>query len=534
MTRSLIRVAFVTTHQIGVFKSTGQTTAAGASTRLRALLPAEYLKNHNVIVQIISLHKSVWDGTSKLVIDADMVVASKILTDEAANAVISVQASIPVIFDFCDNYFEGGEHFELHQKLLGAASYVTVNTPEMARVLRYLKPQLAISVIPDMIELAYKHPRAPAEKKPLSLLAFGSKLTCTHLNRWLPELATYSAKQTLRLELLTLIDDEVISWHRLWQENLPVTLTLTLTLWNEYQLPHCLSRSDIVIIPSDEGPFYKTKSTNRILESTISGLPCIAYPVRSYIPYWKSLVLTDKPAPAIEFLTQDKDAVFRLVEDSQERMLIAHNREKIGKAWFSAIKFINTQSRQIEVFNKSTEIDSADTIYLTKDSDKFTYRQLLDRYKTISTFVCAKWLQCSPCDRNFSADLGGDIIFFSNRPMKFQTDLTDQLQKLAHLKLFEEILHQLVKAKILTKKQAEGVVKCNWYIPRPWETMYQIDYGREHLDLLLEAQIQIDKLIKNDIDDRIINNFLATIHSFLLIEFYEAACFYNNRTWKRT
>ena len=209
-----IKVAFITTHQIGHFKVTRKITAAGVSTRLRALLPAEYLIANKVQVEIISLNESVWTGDTPLNLKVDLVFASKILREVAAAEVIKSSAHIPTVFDFCDNYFEGGEHFALQRMLLDAARFATANTVEMGRVLRRLKPDLEIAVIPDMIESERLTPRWSGGGNPLSLLAFGSKLTCAHLDRWLPKLAAYSLKQPIRLELLTLIDDEVSNWHK--------------------------------------------------------------------------------------------------------------------------------------------------------------------------------------------------------------------------------------------------------------------------------------------------------------------------------
>ncbi len=531
MNRSTIRVAFVTTHQIGVFKTTKRPTAAGVSTRLRALLPAEYLKKHGVIVQIVSLHESVWNGKSPLELDVDLIYVSKVLRVEAADAIISLQNRVPLVFDFCDNYFEGGEHFELHQKLLNAASIVTVNTPEMARVLRRLKPQIAVSVIPDMIESELKKPKLNWVDAPLSLLAFGSKLTCTHLNRWLPELAIYSQSHPLRVELVTLVDDEVVSWHKVWQDRLPETLTLTLTLWNEYQLPHCFARNDVVLIPSDEGDFYLTKSANRLIEATISGLPCIAYPIRSYTPYWKSIALTDNPSAALRFLTTQRQKAKSEVSEAQKQMLIAHDSQDIGKMWLELTRLVtNPSDEKLARLNARSEFPPY-IINLHQPGERSVYDPLLATYADLPKVVQGQWIQCGFVHGSSMAGFKEDPVFYTHQPRRFSTPLADQLCEIGLLSVARRLLERIVASNVLTPSQAASVIEKKWFVPNPWEIKYQIDYGLEQLRSLSKIDHALRSLQENlEAFERDI--LLSCFHSYMLMEIYEMTGFFNTGIWK--
>ena len=349
-----MRIAFITNHQIGRHPSTGKLTAAGASGRLRAILPAQALVDRGFDVTILSLHHSSEAARQPLDPNYDIYIASKLFDNAAIDKIeVLVQLGKIVVFDFCDNYFERSalnEFYDEHQRLLRLATYATVNTFEMGKLLRSLKPQLHLTVIPDCYEGSIRQTRLPRKGGVLRLLAFGNRLVCKHLSAWLPALATFSEACPLSIEVLTQVDLEILQWLETERKTLTENFDLTITNWTEYQLDNALRRNDIVLIPSEDGAFYRTKSANRLIEAIVAGLPVVAFPVESYLEFIDDVPLTRNPTDGLRLCLDNQDLIERGLARAREKILLRYSHQRIGRLWEDQLYSV--------LYNQQTELDS--------------------------------------------------------------------------------------------------------------------------------------------------------------------------------
>jgi hypothetical protein len=327
-------LVFVTTHQIGREKHSKKLIGAAASTRLRAIIPAEYLSTIGYTTQIISLHHTVWKGTSITLPKSSLVIVSKVLSESGAREVIRLHSQgVRMIFDFCDNYFDGGEFSAITHELLGIARETVVNTFEMASVIRKYNKSCSINIIEDPIEGTINPSKLIRSEGPIHILLFGSKHVISHFETWVDPLNSFASSRQVQIEILTLLDENVLAWERSISRRLHPNITLTLTLWNEYQLAYCFKRSDLVLIPSTYDPFNFTKSPNRLLESVTAGIPTIAFPLSCYRPYAKCLPVTDDLLAAlVQIQTSPEITAVKLMQ-AQILAQTMHSRDAVGKKW---------------------------------------------------------------------------------------------------------------------------------------------------------------------------------------------------------
>lgn len=352
-TRSSAPVIFLTDHQLGYLPGTQAPVAAGASARLRVILPSQGLRRLGWQTDILGLGIASKEAVIARSTTSHFVIVSKIFRRESLELIRRLKMTgVKLVIDFCDNHLDGGEFQEIHGELLRLATRCIANTPVMHRVLRQHGFVGPIHVIEDMIEHPRVDPRPLKSTGTLNLIAFGSKLVCRHLEAWLPALKAFSSKiRPINLEIVTLLDKETIRWELSHRGLIGDGFRYSLTQWNELGMEQPFRRADIAIIPSEEGTFTKTKSANRLLEATLAGLPVVAYPIEPYLPYRDIVAITKDVSFGLNHLLRDVDATRRRVFCTQVLASINHNHAQIALQWDKLI--VSLSDQEASSMNKS-------------------------------------------------------------------------------------------------------------------------------------------------------------------------------------
>ena len=309
-------VLFITGHQMGKDKLTGQYTASGASARLRVILPAFELPKYGIHPIVHSVRNGNLNALIAVLEEnrPTAVIVSKIFDDVALPGVQRArELGAVIIVDLCDNYLSGGDYFSLTSSLVSMADRITVNTLQMQSKLVSQGVCKEITVIDDLVEGDSYKPRALHTGDSLNLLAFGSKYVCKELDTQLADLLALAKKVRLNLEIVTTLDEETFCWILDAQARyLTETFRISLTMWHENILNQIFARADLVLIPSSVSEFNETKSPNRCMQSIWSGMPLVAFPLPSYLPFREFCILKESMAEGIE--------AARLISDWEARI----------------------------------------------------------------------------------------------------------------------------------------------------------------------------------------------------------------------
>ena len=542
-----MRLAFITNHQIGKDVSTGKFLAAGASGRLRAILPAQALSARGFDVSIISLHKSVRNSSRPIDDTFDIYIVSKLFDNQAVDQIEKlIKAGKSVIFDFCDNYFERSELNEFyveHQRLLRLATYVTVNTNGMASLIRRLKPEVYLSVIPDCYESDIHSVRLPPREGVLRLLAFGNRLVCKHLSAWLPAISKFSARRPISLEVLTQVDTEILRWLDQERQALTGRVELSITNWTEYQLDNSFRRNDIVVIPSEDGPFYKTKSSNRLIESVVSGLPVIAYPVDSYLEFIDDIPLCKDPESSLELCLERQDLISRGLTRAREKIFLRYSYQSVGKIWEDTIKFVRSLTECKTLDCNSTEHTlSAKAIFECKSNASIVfidelissgldngYRrftmdglmrslQLRARKELLILLDCTGDLETLPSEIH-EALRHSDYDWWIGKPIRLEVTNRERMLSLGLGSIWTEFLGLLVQRQCLTNSEIEELDKCNVHLVNPFHTIGPVDRVLSVLSLVVSCANALKKCgTVEGLDNHSFDLIMKAVHEFVLLK----------------
>jgi len=339
-------IRFITHHHIGK-DLLGRWNSAGPSGRLRCIYPAKVLSQLIGELKLHSLYERKESNLSATFKKDDVIIISKLIRMDQLEFVSDLRKiGCRLIIDFCDNYFEGGEHMALTLQLLKLASVVTVNSPEMANVVvaQNIVPKEDIVYVPDAIEELETSILTPFGR-PIRLLSYGNRLVCNHLNRWMPVLEKFSSTHELSLEVVTNVDEQTLKWVKEWNLRLHSRFQVSLTRWDEFALDGAFRRSDIAVIPSDPtDKFNLTKSPNRLMEAFSRNKSAIAYPLKSYLPFRHNSLLTDKIDEAILILSkQTLEERKENLSKSRELMSALFSSEVLSLAWLWAISKLHSK-----------------------------------------------------------------------------------------------------------------------------------------------------------------------------------------------
>jgi glycosyltransferase involved in cell wall biosynthesis len=336
---------FLTDHQLGYMPDSSTPVAAGASARLRVILPAEQLKRLGWTTNIVGLGVPVSEQAFNNLSKSPYVFVSKVFRQSSLDLIAKLSSlGVQLVVDYCDNHLDNGEFMEIHHKLLKLADRCIANTPAMHRVLRQHRFQGPINIIEDMVEHPLVVARAPPTSGQVNLIAFGNKFVCKHLQIWFPALKEFASSQRpLTLEIVTLIDTETIKWERSFRFLNGDGFRFSISQWNEIGMEQAFRRADVAIIPSEHSNFNRTKSANRLLEATSAGLPVVAYPIEPYLAYKDTVAITDNLLKGLADLLKHPERTKRRILYTQQHVKVRHDANQLGSQWHSFISALSLE-----------------------------------------------------------------------------------------------------------------------------------------------------------------------------------------------
>ena len=266
-----------------------------ASFRLRALMPYQGTRKLGWPVEFFDIQNSH---------QYKIVIFQKAYTKEDYELAkrLKSQGTI-IVFDMCDNHFYNPENNEKYarraadmQHMIDIADHVIVTTDELGKLIS----KENIFQIDDYIDepeknIFYKnyiHYKIPRRFKKanltnrLKLVWFGNAGIASQdyglkdVNIVLPELAELN--KTIPLSL-TIISNSPLKFREMIGNNHPFPTMYC--EWKKHYFSHQLPFFDICLIPAGINPYTRVKTNNRVVLSLSLGVPVIASPLPSYLPF---------------------------------------------------------------------------------------------------------------------------------------------------------------------------------------------------------------------------------------------------------
>jgi hypothetical protein len=336
---------FISDHDLGHHPITRKPYSSGASTRYRSINPALALSRYGIQSHLFSTK---YDKRIDRFIHFEketVFILGKLFSSESTELACQLgRNGYRLVLDLCDNYLEGGLLFDIYERLINIADCILVNTAEMhSRVTRF-GLSVPIYLIPDLTDASPKPFRQIEDQNRLRSLVFGHKTVCESLSRWLANLNSFpTTERLLIIELVTNIDADVLKWYDVVSKKYN-SLIITLTQWTEIAVEHAADRSDLVLIPGGNDAFYQTKSTNRLVDSVIFGLPVVAFPYPSYKKYDRYFPITDNPKEGLLSLLNDREIWTNRWNDGRSLIEIEYSESTIGQRWKTMVDSVNNQT----------------------------------------------------------------------------------------------------------------------------------------------------------------------------------------------
>jgi len=345
-----VSVLFITDHQIGHDRDTGDPVAAGASTRLRVLIPAEGLAKLGCSVEVKSFKNGVGNGIP----DADVYIISKIFSHQTIDAIekLASRGSM-IISDHCDNYIRSGEYHDYQIRLIRCSNVLTCNTWNMYLALRSFTKNHPIHIVDEPYEgeLSPIRLAAIADDDVLKVLCFGNRQLIWHLLENIASVNKVASVRPLAFELVTMIDPEVEKLAQRVRQALHPSISLRLTRWTEREMPSAFARNELVYIPSVSHSFNWTKSPNRLIESLVAGLPTIAHPIPSYRYLEDFVPLTTDFSLGYSYFRKSPDFGRANLTIAREIITTLHSKTRVARRWMDIIaaRFTNIPLVETEI-----------------------------------------------------------------------------------------------------------------------------------------------------------------------------------------
>lgn len=221
-------------------------------------------------------------------LDADVIIYSKPVIEDVAEARALKEAGKKIVVDFCDDHFNFAHYHEMH----ALADRVTCPTEFMAN-------KIGGTVIPDPYEFAEFSPHCQGTK----VLWFGHAVNKAGLFRVMDNMR-------LPVESFSIVS------------NMPGTIP-----WSVETLKFELFKADIVILP--ETAHYK--SPNRCVEAIRSGCFVVAEPHPS-IKDFKGLYVGDINE-GIEWVRHNLQAANKMIKTAQNFIRKRYSPSTVANAW---------------------------------------------------------------------------------------------------------------------------------------------------------------------------------------------------------
>ncbi len=308
-----------------------------ASTRYRALLPANYLARQGHEVQVISVPESGWTAERINAVAADVVVFTKSFHPSNEELARSLKArGARVVGDVCDDNFDDPEHGPHVRRLLAACDAIVASTTVIARRVRQALGRDCV-VVSDPVE----GPRAPARYRPafpaVKVLWFGANQSLNTLFQGADELMRLAARMPVYLGVVCSPVPETQAFAENVHAASKGRVRVSIVPWSREVVWGALAETDVVWIPTLPDARHQAKSPNRLLESLWAGRMVAAGALPSYEPFAPfTPVGRGLDVAVLEALANPSAAEAR-VGEAQRSIARDHSVFAIGRQWASAI-----------------------------------------------------------------------------------------------------------------------------------------------------------------------------------------------------
>jgi hypothetical protein len=309
------------------------------SSRLRGYLPMAFLKSAGINAEIF---------TAANIFKYQAVVFQKCYNyDDIKLAHQLKKIGVKVIFDQCDNHYYNPsnlldlkERASFMEEMVEVADEITVSTEEMT----FLFPGKKCTVINDAIDFPKLSTTQLFKLKLKRSFQFNqnTKLKVVWFGSAGSEVPHFGMIDILRvLPILERINENVIpvrltiisNSRNLFDRYLSDTIIECIYFeWSRDSFAYLLRQNDISIIPIDDNPFTKVKSSNRIITSLLNGLPVVADYIPSYEEFKDFILFADWEKSLLHY-KHNKSLRATHVTEGKKFILSRYNNKAIRTMW---------------------------------------------------------------------------------------------------------------------------------------------------------------------------------------------------------
>ncbi|MEC4987571.1 MAG: hypothetical protein SAJ37_02385 [Oscillatoria sp. PMC 1068.18] len=325
-----------------------------ASTRLRVLLPCQYLQKAGWNCEIYDPEKE-----DKY----DLVIFQKTCTKEDILLARKLRKNkIKVVYDLCDNNFYNPYNLPKYnkkvvgsEKMIKEANAVTVSTPELQKLIAH--PQCI--VIDDTIdyvqrnlltEIPFKLKKWQEEwqDKSFRVVWFGnSKLEIVYKSIGLSEVPSGMVSIAKVIPALEALNEKIpvkltviSNSEELFQEHTEnVSFATQYYPWKMSSFPLLFMQNDLCIIPIDLNPFTICKTNNRLVTALSLGLPVVADKIPSYAEF-SDFVLFGDWKENLERYAMNKSLRQQHVKEGKKYIKKTYTKNRVVEQWSKMFKTV--------------------------------------------------------------------------------------------------------------------------------------------------------------------------------------------------
>lgn len=362
-----MRITWVAT---GLSEQGGKTTSALASSRYRALLPADALRKAGIETAVLDLDRAPEDPSVAVLRSSDVVVLQKLLPDRNGfgstiakyrRVVDQVPRNAKLVLDVNDDHFADPAFLGFYRFVIPRAAGWVVSTEYLAKRLRAILDVGAV-VVPDMFEGEPGIARAPVQrvqrwlerqlnriaKTPqtepaLTVLWFGHPSNLRGLADSIPELLRAAERVPLALVCVTNASEDMRAAEQAWNAAHAPRLRVKTLEWSPTTTREALQECDMVIIPADlQQNGALAKSANRLLETIAAGRFAVCHPVPSYLEFQRFAWIGERLDEGMLWAAEHPREALRRVRAGQRYVTERYGPAVVSARWHDALKGFKT------------------------------------------------------------------------------------------------------------------------------------------------------------------------------------------------
>lgn len=253
----------------------------------------------------------------------------------------AVGAGKPVIFDICDNAFEGRDA-AANDSLLSLATLATTPTGTLANLIQ-ARGAHAVE-IPDCLEGAGDTIPSAAPSREVRLLWFGRRQNAQPLLECLPD---FSNRRDDPPRHLTIVCDRATELAEEIKARSDA-LAVTPVEWSPSALSAALADCHIVLTPMSTGPRYVTKSANRLTHALYNSRPVATHPFANLDWLTQHVTVAEDLAVAVDTMLADWPGTVERTSAGREAVVEHLHPSVVAQQWDAALTMasarVKTQS----------------------------------------------------------------------------------------------------------------------------------------------------------------------------------------------